>query len=78
MKIGSGIAVAILALGLATVNLPAQACNGNGNCEYAPGHNKDRGYVSGAPGPIVGAGLPILAIGGFGVYWLIRRRRKHR
>jgi hypothetical protein len=28
-----------------------------------------------APGPIAGAGLPVLAVG-FGVYWLIRRRRK--
>jgi hypothetical protein len=32
------------------------------------------GHVSGAPGPIAGAGLPILAIG-YGVYWLIKRRR---
>jgi hypothetical protein len=30
---------------------------------------------SGAPGPIAGAGLPVLAVG-FGVYWLIKRRRK--
>jgi hypothetical protein len=29
----------------------------------------------GAPGPIAGAGLPILGIG-YGVYWLIKRRRK--
>ena len=29
----------------------------------------------GAPGPIVGAGLPVLAVG-YGVYWLIRRRRR--
>jgi hypothetical protein len=29
----------------------------------------------GAPGPIAGAGLPVLAVG-FGVYWLIKRRRK--
>jgi hypothetical protein len=26
-----------------------------------------------APGPIIGAGLPVLAVG-YGVYWLIRRR----
>ncbi len=28
-----------------------------------------------APGPVVGASLPVLAVG-FGVYWLVRRRRK--
>jgi hypothetical protein len=28
-----------------------------------------------APGPIAGAGLPFLAVG-YGVYWLIKRRRK--
>jgi hypothetical protein len=28
-----------------------------------------------APGPIAGAGLPVLAVG-YGVYWLLRRRRK--
>jgi hypothetical protein len=33
----------------------------------------DGGYHS-APGPIVGASLPVLAVG-FGVYWLVRRRR---
>ena len=49
----------------------AFACNGNGNCPNAPGQNK----YSGAPGPIAGAGLPVLAIG-YGVYWLIKRRRK--
>jgi MYXO-CTERM domain-containing protein len=27
------------------------------------------------PGPLAGAGLPFLAAG-FGVYWLVRRRRK--
>jgi hypothetical protein len=29
----------------------------------------------GAPGPIAGAGLPFFAVG-YGVYWLIKRRRK--
>jgi hypothetical protein len=27
------------------------------------------------PGPLVGAGLPFIAVG-YGVYWLVRRRRK--
>jgi hypothetical protein len=40
----------------------------NGN-HHAKGH-----HVSGAPGPIAGAGLPVLAIG-FGIYWLIKRRK---
>jgi hypothetical protein len=34
----------------------------------------DAGYHA-APGPIAGASLPVLAVG-YGVYWLIRRRRK--
>ena len=38
------------------------------------GNWKDSGY-HGAPGPIVGAGLPVLAIG-YGVYWLVRRRKR--
>jgi hypothetical protein len=29
----------------------------------------------GAPGPVAGAGLPFLVVG-YGVYWLIKRRRK--
>jgi len=33
------------------------------------------GCARGAPGPIVGAGLPLLAIG-YGVYWLVKRKRK--
>ena len=32
------------------------------------------GVTRGAPGPLVGAGLPVLLIGG-GIYWLVRRRK---
>lgn len=54
-----------LVLGIPNV---AKAQNGQGQ------NNNNQG-VSGAPGPIAGAGLPILAAG-YGVYWLIKRRRK--
>lgn len=70
MKITWGVlSAAAFALSLAMTTVPsAWACNGNGNCSNAPGQ------LRGAPGPIAGAGLPILAIG-YGVYWLVRRRR---
>jgi hypothetical protein len=78
MKVAWGVLFAA-AFALALGTAPASACNGNGNCEHAWEHHRhggDRqgGHVSGAPGPIAGAGLPILAIG-YGVYWLIKRRR---
>jgi LPXTG-motif cell wall-anchored protein len=31
--------------------------------------------VKGAPGPLVGAGLPMLLIAG-GIYWVVRRRKQ--
>ncbi|MGX5736765.1 hypothetical protein [Bosea thiooxidans] len=69
MKIASGACLAaILAISMMAAAPPASACNDRGNCANAPGH------VKGAPGPIAGAGLPILAVG-YGVYWLVRRRR---
>ena len=40
----------------------------------APTNWKDAGY-HGAPGPVLGAGLPLLLLGGGGAYWLSRRRR---
>jgi LPXTG-motif cell wall-anchored protein len=58
------IALAILALPTLTIQASAQT-------KPTP----STGIFKGAPGPIVGAGLPALAIG-FGVYWLVKRRRK--
>jgi hypothetical protein len=70
MKIASGILSAMaLSFALTLVPPPALACNGNGNCDNAPGHLK------GAPGPIARAGLPILAVS-YGIYWLTKRRRR--
>jgi hypothetical protein len=61
--------IAAVILSAASMSAFAQNQNGQGctgNC----------GGYSGAPGPIVGAGLPALAIGiGYGVYWLRKRRR---
>jgi LPXTG-motif cell wall-anchored protein len=33
------------------------------------------GVTRGAPGPLVGAGLPVLLVAG-GVYWLVRRKKR--
>jgi hypothetical protein len=33
------------------------------------------GPMQGAPGPIAGAGLPVLAVG-YGAYWLVKRFRR--
>jgi hypothetical protein len=72
MKIASGVlAVAALVVASGITAPSALACNDKGNCANAPGH------VRGAPGPIVGASLPIVAIG-YGVYWLVKRRRHKR
>jgi hypothetical protein len=71
MKLGLSILPAIVLGSTLTIFAqPSFACNGGGNCANAPGQNK------GAPVPLLGAGLPGLAIGlGYGAYWLTRRRR---
>ena len=46
-----------------------------GAADFAMAMGKDPRHFWGAPGPIAGAGLPILAIGG-GIYLLVKRLRR--
>ena len=57
---------------LLALSVPALAKNDKGNQGNGNGNG---GNVRGAPGPLVGAGLPVLLIGG-GIYWIVRRRKK--
>ena len=70
--IAASVVLSMLVLSPALAN-PGGVPNGgvgNGN------GNGNQSHVQGAPGPLVGAGIPALVIGlGYGAYWLVRRRR---
>jgi hypothetical protein len=57
---------------LLALSVPALAKNDKGNQGNGNGNG---GNVRGAPGPLVGAGLPALVIAG-GIYWLVRRKKR--
>jgi hypothetical protein len=67
------IAVPFALMGTLIFGIPNVAQAQNNQKGINQGGNQ--GNVRGAPGPIVGAGLPILVVG-CGVYWLMKRRRK--
>ena len=62
---------------LALSGVPALAQNNQG--QNNQGQNNDDqgrgGRTRGAPGPIMGASLPVLLVAG-GIYWLVRRRKR--
>jgi hypothetical protein len=65
----------VLTIGLlSSAFAQGQNNNNNGNNNNGNNNNGNNGSV-GAPAPLIGAGLPGLAIGiGYGIYWLRRRR----
>jgi hypothetical protein len=69
------IAVVFAVAGAAVFGIPNLAKAGNNQGGNNQDGNSQGGYIRGAPGPVAGAGLPVLAVG-YGVYWLIKRRRK--
>ena len=73
--LGEDIMKTMLALPMAlllALSVPALAKNDKGNQGNGNGNG---GNVHGAPGPLMGAGLPVLLVGG-GIYWVVRRRKQ--
>jgi hypothetical protein len=62
---------------LAALCLTALADPNNGNGNKNGWDNPNNPHYSGAPGPIAGAGLPVIAVG-YGAYWLVRRYRRRK
>jgi hypothetical protein len=64
---------------LLALSVPALAQNPNNNGNHGKGNNGNGngngGSIRGAPGPLMGAGLPVLLVGG-GIYWVVRRRQR--
>ena len=60
---------------LTALSIPALADPGTEIGNKIGWNNPNNPHHSGVPGPLAGAGLPFIAVG-YGVYWLVRRRRK--
>jgi hypothetical protein len=65
--------IAVAMLSVANVSALAQ----NQNRQGSNNNNQGGSGHYGAPGPLIGAGPVGLVIGvGYGVYWLVKRRRR--
>jgi LPXTG-motif cell wall-anchored protein len=69
LRMSAVLKIVLVALALTGVPALAQDNQGQNN------NNNQGGGVRGAPGPLVGAGLPVLLIGG-GIYWIVRRKKR--
>jgi LPXTG-motif cell wall-anchored protein len=69
MQAGKPLSIALFAFS-ALAMIPHSSQAEKPVAAQEPGHSK------GAPGPIAGAGLPILIVAG--AYWLLRRRKNRR
>jgi hypothetical protein len=63
-----------MALPLA-LSVPASADNGNHFGNDNGNNGNHFGQIRGAPGPLAGAGLPVILVGA-GIYWLVRRKKR--
>jgi hypothetical protein len=72
-RISAGVAIATVAVTAVAASDSAFAFGRN----YLPTNSvvQVKAKRDTAPGPIVGAGLPVLAVG-YGIYWLVARRRR--
>ena len=60
---------------LGALCVPALAGGGNDQGQNNNDQGNNGGGTHGVPGPLVGAGLPVLAVG-YGAYWLLCRYRR--
>jgi hypothetical protein len=72
--IALSFAAALSILSVSSVPASAFCFFGFGDCGGNGGGAGGGGRIHPTPGPLAGAGLPFIAVG-YGVYWLVRRRR---